>query len=121
MTKKYWVAVIATVIGAAGTIVLAADLNPSQVGAACGVGETGTWHFVNNQTRGAAAGTLTATFTDAGVVVEGATTVNRNNQHFFVVGPAGPLLGASTDLQGRLVLSDLDCEDKKPPPPPPPK
>lgn len=124
MKKRHLMAAIATAIGIAGGAALAAELNPSQIGSSCGVGEEGTWHFVWNQTRGAGPGTLTAVFAGAGVVTVPATMVNRNNQHFFIGldgdGPAGPLLAAYTaDEGGNLVLSDLDCEGKKPPPPPP--
>jgi hypothetical protein len=96
----------------------AATLNPSQIGTSCD--GPAVWHFVNNQTGGAAAGTLTATF-DTGTFVVGATTVLANTQHFFVTtSDAATLLGASTNLPGRLVLSDVDCGVAPPPPPPPP-
>lgn len=97
---------------------LAADLNSSQVGSACGGGEAGAWHFVNNQTRGAdAPGLLTACFDDVGFCIDAvAYQVSRNNQHFEIVGPSGPLTEASTNLAGKLVLSDLDCTPVKPPP-----
>ena len=107
----------------------AATLNPSQVGTSSTCG--GVWHFVNTQTGGAAAGTLTATF-NTGTVVVSASSVNRNTQHFFVTtSGAATLLGASTNLPGSLVLSDAPtCEEPPPcdpkvdpqcePPPPPP-
>jgi hypothetical protein len=102
--------------------VQAATLNPSQIGTSCE--GPAVWHFVNNQTGGAAAGTLTATFsTDSGtlVFVVGATTVLSNTQHFFVsTGEGATLLSAETNLPGRLVLSDVDCGVSPPPPPPPP-
>jgi len=84
-------------------------------GQSCGEFE-GTWHFVNNQTGGAAAGTLTASFDTGDVFVVGASAVNNKTQHFFVVS-SGELLGAFTDLQGKLVLSDFSCDEKKVPPP----
>ncbi len=74
---------------------------------------------MNNQTRGAAPGTLTALF-DSGLCVVGASKVNQNNQHFYCTGYSGQLLAASTgDLPGRLVLSDFECDDKKDPDPDP--
>jgi hypothetical protein len=76
-------------------------------GQSCG-DAVGVWHFVNNQTGGAAAGTLTATFTDGGTWTVNATTVNQNVQHFFVES-TGTLVSASTNLPGRLVLSDFSC------------
>lgn len=126
--KRQWLFLIvglavALVAGAAQ----AADLNPSQIGTSCPEGTVGTWHFVNNQTGGAGAGTLTAAFSDTDGCVVGATTVLANTQHFFCVGEGATLLSASTNLPGRLVLSQLTCGTKEPPPcegkncPPPPK
>jgi hypothetical protein len=84
-------------------------------------GDSATWHFVNNQTGGAAAGTLTATFnTPSGtlVITTGATTVLNNTQHFFVSTPgAATLVTASTNLPGRLQLSDFECDGGKKDPP----
>ena len=77
---------------------------------------TGTYHFVNHQTRGSLPGTLTATFTNDGgdlmTVMVGASSVSRNNQHFDITtaGDAA-LVDASTTLPGRLVLSDFTCDD----------
>ena len=89
-------------------VVVAADLHEDHIGSSCD-GE-GTWHFVNNQARGAAAGTLTAHFT-SGDCVAAASAVNRSTQHFFCfTSGASELTGASTDLPGKLVLSSLDCE-----------
>ena len=91
----------------------AADLHTPHVGSSCGAGEVGVWHFVNNQTGGAAAGVITASF-DGGAVlaVQGADKVNQNNQHFTITGGT-TLDGASTNLPGRLVLSDFTCEAEK--------
>jgi hypothetical protein len=80
-------------------------------GQSCG-DAVGVWHFVNNQTGGASAGTLTATFTDGTVWVVGPSLVNQNTQH-FIVESAGTLSTASTNLPGRLVLSDFSCGDVK--------
>lgn len=79
----------------------------------------GTWHFVNNQTGGASAGTLTANFSGGLTVTTGPASVNKNTQHFFVSTTGGAtLVGASTDLPGRLVLSDFSCDDDKKDPDP---
>lgn len=108
----------------------AATLNPSQVGTSSACAST-KWHFVNNQTGGAAAGTLTATFS-TGTFTVGATTVLSNTQHFYVTTTgSATLLGAATNLPGRLLLSDVSCVTPPPeecdpkldpecPPPPPP-
>jgi hypothetical protein len=92
----------------------AADLQDSHVGSSCG-GVNGDWHFVNNQTGGAGAGTLTAMFTN-GTCTVGAAAVSANTQHFFCVGFGPTLIDASTNLQGKLVLSDFTCDTKEPPP-----
>lgn len=114
MKKKHLVGGILLAIGAAGTMAIAADLENLE-GQSCG-GLTGTWHFVNNQTDGAGPGLLNASFTGGTFTGVLPSKVNRNTQHFFVTS-TGTLLSASTDLPGRLVLSDFTCE-KKPPPPP---
>ena len=73
------------------------------------------WHFINNQTGGAAAGTLSATFTVDGNTTTyagiGPSQLNKNTQGFFVTTDgAAVLVDASTNLPGRLVLSDVDCD-----------
>jgi hypothetical protein len=73
---------------------------------------SGTWHFVNNQTGGAPAGTLTATWSSGDTCIVGASKVLTSTQHFSCTG-SGALLSASTNLPGRLVLSDFTCETKK--------
>ncbi len=89
---------------------LAANLS-NAIGSTCD-GE-GTWHFVNNQTGGAGAGTLTADFGLAGICQVDASAVLKSVQHFycFTSGEA-TLTGASTNLPGKLVLSDFDCGGK---------
>jgi hypothetical protein len=80
----------------------------------------GGWHFINNQTGGAAPGTLTATWSSGDTCTVGPSKVLTNTQHFDCVA-SGELLSASTSLPGRLVLSDFTCETKTPPPPCDPK
>ncbi len=95
---------------------IAADLSNGS-GQSCAEGQTGVWHFVNNQTRGEGPGTITVVFDNA-VIVQGATKVNRSNQHFTFEHVGGTLVDASTNLPGRLVLSDFTCTgDPKDPPP----
>ena len=75
----------------------------------------GTWHFVNNQTGGAAAGLLTAMFDSGSQGPLGPSAVNNRVQHFYVYTyGAATLLDAYTDLPGRLVLSDFSCATKPP-------
>jgi hypothetical protein len=115
MKKRYWVAALIT-LGITG-VTLAATIGNIN-GQSCGT-DTGTWHFINNQTGGAAAGVLNATWTSGDSCTVTASKVNPSNQHFFCTA-SGALASASTNLPGKLVLSDFSCSSKEPPPPPPP-
>jgi len=108
MKKRYWIVSVAMALGVAGGAALAADLS-NLSGQSCG-DFTGTWHFVNNQTGGAAPGTLTAVFT-GGSCTTGPSKTLGSTQH-FICGASGTLLSATTNLPGRLVLSDFTCEKK---------
>ena len=114
-------AVLATcaVVGITVSMAAAATLANGS-GQSCG-SSVGTWHFVNNQTGGAAAGTLTATFSNPNSVQGpvGPISVSQSNQQFIVTA-SGTLVTASTNLPGKLVLSDFTCDDHHAPPPPPP-
>jgi hypothetical protein len=111
--KKIWIAPLAAVaFGAAGAAGAANISNLS--GQSCGA-LSGTWHFVNNQTGGAAAGTLTATWSSGDTCIVSPSAVNTKTQHFYC-SASGTLLSASTTLPGKLVLSDFTCETKPPPP-----
>jgi hypothetical protein len=118
---KRYLTVVAVFFAFALALVLPAGTVPARAanlenlnGQSCG-DLLGTWHFVNNQTGGAPLGTLTAIFT-SGTCTDGGSAAGNNVQHFFCVGFSGELLSASTDLPGRLVLSDFTCDVKKPPP-----
>jgi len=111
--KKLSVAVILSLVLVLSfnTLALAATLG-NWSGQSCG-DSVGTWHFVNNQTGGAAPGQLTATI--GGVTQTVApSAVNKNTQHFIVIS-AGALEDAFTNLPGKLVLSDFSCDVKEPP------
>ena len=110
MKKRIWVVAVAMTM-VSGSALAAAISNLS--GQSCG-DLTGTWHFVNNQTRGAAAGTLQATWDSGDSCTVGPSAVLNNTQHFFCMA-SGTLLSAVTSLPGRLVLSDFTCETKPPP------
>lgn len=114
MKKRYVLAALLT-LGMTG-VTLAATLSNLN-GQSCG-DFTGNWHFVNNQTGGAPAGVLTATWSSGDSCTVSASKVNASNQHFNCIA-SGTLLSASTNLPGRLVLSDFSCSTKEPPPPPP--
>ncbi len=77
---------------------------------------SGSWHFVNNQTGGAPAGQLTATWSSGDTCAVGASKVLGSTQHFNCVA-SGTLLTASTNLPGKLVLSDFTCDTKCDPDP----
>jgi hypothetical protein len=76
---------------------------------------SGNWHFVNNQTGGAPAGQITATWSSGDTCTVGPSKVNNTTQHFNCTA-GGTLVSASTNLPGRLLLSDFTCETKEPPP-----
>jgi hypothetical protein len=124
--KRLWLLLIVGLALVVGIVPAQAASISNLSGQSCG-DLTGTWHFVNNQTGGAAAGTLTATWSSGDTCTKTADTVLANTQHFFCTA-SGTLLTAVTNLGGRLVLSDFTCETKEPPcegkgcePPPPPK
>ncbi len=79
-------------------------------GQSCG-GAFGTWHFVNNQTGGAPAGQLTATWSTGETCTTGPSKVLGSTQHFNCTA-SGTLQTASTNLPGKLVLSDFSCDAK---------
>jgi hypothetical protein len=113
MKKTHWMVSLAVVaLGGAGAAP-AADISNIN-GQSCG-DLTGTWHFVNNQTAGAAAGTLTASWDSGDSCTATPSKVLPRVQHFYC-SAKGALSAASTDLPGRLVLSDFSCETKPPPP-----
>lgn len=105
MKARYWLAAAAVAAGIAGTVYAATLSNLN--GQSCGE-SVGTWHFVNNQTNGAGAGQLSATFSSGDSCTVSPSSVLNNTQHFHCTG-AGALLGATTNLPGRLVLSDFTC------------
>ena len=109
MRKIMNVAAFALVLGMAGSA-FAADLS-NLSGQSCG-DALGQWHFVNNQTGNVGPGTLTAYFTgEPSSCITGPGKVLGNAQHFYC-SATGTLTGASTNLSGRLVLSDFSCETK---------
>jgi hypothetical protein len=105
--RTAFVAIALTLSGA----VMAADI--SNVNGQSCAALSGTWHFVNNQVpRGSGDGTLTATWSSGDTCTVGPSATNQSVQHFYCMA-SGELLSASTNLGGRLVLSDFSCEDKK--------
>lgn len=119
MKMRYLLSAVVAAIFVTGGAASAATLS-NLSGQSCG-DFTGTWHFVNNQTGGAPAGTLSAVWSSGDTCTVSASKVNKSNQHFFCTA-SGTLLSATTNLPGRLVLSDFTCDTTEPPkePPPPP-
>ena len=111
MKKRYWLTATALAVGIAGVAYAATLANLS--GQSCG-DSVGNWHFVNNQTGGASPGLLSATWSSGNVCTVSPSLVNQNTQHFNCTA-AGALLGAATNLPGKLVLSDFSCGVKPPP------
>jgi hypothetical protein len=111
MKARYLGAAVGLALAASAGVASAATIE-NLSGQSCG-DLTGTWHFINNQTGGTTtAGTLTATWSGGQSCTVLASSVNKNTQHFFCTA-SGTLESASTNLPGRLVLSDVTCEDKK--------
>jgi hypothetical protein len=106
-------AAVALVVGMSGSAFAVCISNLQ--GQSCGDG-TGTWHFVNNKTGGAAAGTLQASWDSGDSCTKTADTVLQSTQHFYCTA-SGELESACTNLPGRLVLSDFTCDSKKEEPP----
>jgi len=108
MNKYQWLMATAIGLALAGSASAATISNIN--GQSCG-DFNGAWHFVNNQTGGAGAGSFTATWSSGDTCTVGPSKVLANTQHFDCVA-SGTLLSASTNLPGRLVLSDFSCETK---------
>ncbi len=109
MNKHHWLMAMAIALGVSGTAAAVSISNVS--GQSCGAA-TGTWHFVNNQTGGAGPGSLSASWSSGNTCSTSPSKVNQSTQHFYCTA-SGTLLGASTNLPGRLVLSDFTCGDIK--------
>jgi len=112
MRKMTVMAAFALALGLS-TTAFAVDIS-NLSGQSCG-DFTGTWHFVNNQTGGAGPGTLTATWDSGDTCTVSPSKVLGNTQHFDCIA-SGALTSASTNLPGRLVLSDFSCDSKEEPP-----
>ncbi len=123
--KRRWItALIATAVAMTLAIpVGAADLHEDHKGTDCEHGIV-LLHFVNAQTDGTEwAGTITVMLDDwdngGTTIVQTADKVNKNTQHFWVPMEGGDisdyeeLINASTDLPGKLVLSDYECDPGK--------
>jgi len=109
MKKLIWILAATVVLGLSNAALAGNIRNLS--GQSCG-DLIGTWHFVNNQTGGAPAGTLQAYWSSGDSCTVGPSNANlQSTQHFNCVA-SGTLVSASTNLPGRLVLSDFSCATK---------
>jgi len=115
MRKATLALLIVAAIG--GATLMAANIGSTFIGQGCAPGFIGSFHFVNNQTGGAGAGQLSATWDSGDTCQVGAYSVLSNTQHFSCMA-TGLLTSASTNLPGKLVLSHYTCTDTKEPPPP---
>lgn len=112
MKKRFWAVPLAVVasIGVSSAV----DLHPPHVGLGCPEGFAGRYHFVNNQIpEGTAEGTLNATWSSGDTCTVAPYKVLSHVQHFLCTGKEGTILSASTNLPGKLVLSDYTCRLKK--------
>lgn len=110
MNKRYLAATLAAVAATAVGAVYAADLHTPHLGSSCPAGFVGNYHFVNNQIpEGTGTGTLSATWNSGDSCQVDAYKVNLHTQHFRCTGMLGVLTSASTNLPGKLVLSDYTC------------
>lgn len=107
---RKWILTLAAVVALGGGTLMAATLG-NLSGQSCG-DFSGTWHFVNNQTGGAPQGTLDADWSTGEHCHVLASKVLGSTQHFYCTA-SGTLTGASTNLPGKLVLSDFSCGDTK--------
>jgi hypothetical protein len=95
-------------------VAYAATLDTSKFGGLIGQcgGGTATYHFVNNQLGGGVGnGTLSFSFAGGLTGTTGPSMNNGPTQHFLVTSN-GTLTSASTNLGGKLVLSDVSCKKK---------
>ena len=115
MRKRYVLTSIGMVAGLtlAGVVPASAVSISNLSGQSCG-DQIGTWHFVNNQVpAGSPVGTLVATYSSGEVASDlGEVKGGGATQHFYVTA-SGTLTSASTDLGGKLVLSDFSCSGGK--------
>jgi hypothetical protein len=101
-------------LGTFGGTALAANLHFAHIGSSCPEGFVGTYHFVNNQVpAGSGTGHLNATWNSGDSCSTDAYKVNPSVQHFLCVDKEGALTAASTNLGGKLVLSDFTCREEK--------
>ena len=114
MKKRFWAMPLAAIAVTAVGAVYAADLHVPHVGSSCPDGFTGNYHFVNNQVpAGSGTGQLLASWDSGDSCTTTSYKVLTSTQHFRCTNMTGALTGASTNLGGKLVLSDFTCTRRK--------
>jgi hypothetical protein len=110
MKKLKWAGPLAAIAAVAVGTAYAVDLHTPHLGSSCPAGFVGNYHFVNNQIpEGTGTGTLWASWNSGDTCQVDAYKVNLHTQHFRCEGMLGVLTAASTNLPGKLVLSDYTC------------
>jgi hypothetical protein len=98
------------VLAIPATALAVVELQSSHVGTTCEHG--GTFHFVANGVDGGV-GTLTATFSGGGSVVNLAPDHKNQGTNHWTIDAIGTLQSASATVGKKLVLSDSTCDEKK--------
>jgi hypothetical protein len=109
MKMRKWAVAVTLGLGVSGAASAATIANLN--GQTCGE-DSGTWHFVNNQTGGAPQGALQAAWSTGESCYVLASKVLGSTQHFYCIA-SGALTSAITNLPGKLVLSDYTCATVK--------
>jgi hypothetical protein len=106
MRKLIVVAASVAAVLAMAVSALAADLQ-NGFGAGCPTGETGTFHFVNNQSGTTTKATIVVEFSGGVFVTQIADKVTPGGTQHFFVKAEGTLVDASTTLAGEPLPGNL--------------
>jgi hypothetical protein len=106
--RKYFAAAGLAVALGAPAVASSATLDHG-AGVGCPAGQQGTFAFTVNQTTASTdPGWVTASFSSGEVWTVGPTTVSKKTRQYYV-NAYGTLLGASSSLDGKLVLDRFWC------------
>jgi len=105
--RKYFAAAGVTAALMIPAVASAAVLEKG-AGVGCPEGQQGTFAFTIHQTTSTEPGTVTASFDSGEVWTVGPTYVTKKTREYFV-NAYGKLLGASSPLDGKLVLNRFWC------------
>ena len=110
MRKVFVLLALLAALAIPATALAVVSLHDPHVGTTCAAG--GTFHFVANGVDGGV-GTLTATFSGGGSVVNLAPDHVTQGTNHWTIDAIGTLSSASATVGKKLVLSDFDCDHKK--------